>query len=285
MHDAFGVRRGESVAHLERVIENSLHGERPKAEVLSQGLPFQQLHDEIRQALMGPDVVDCQDVRMVQRARRARFEFEATQTVHVAGQIGREDLDGDVPPETGVEGLVDLSHTSRANRGEDAVGTKLDAGCKSHDKESKAVRRGHGTGNMRSGRPGVGFLVAGQGNENEYACQTRCARTPQSGACITTASGLLRSDSAGPLTRAHGPALLRALRILAPQIGITRGSSGPQTAKRSAGSLVRSRPGLAVNLVRSPFDGPAPHVPHQSSGPGVQACGSKAADEMDCKAT
>ena len=43
-----------------------------------------------------------------------------------------KDFDGDFAPEFGVLGLVDLSHSTRTDGGEDLVGTELGSGLQGH---------------------------------------------------------------------------------------------------------------------------------------------------------
>jgi hypothetical protein len=47
---------------------------------------FQQLEDDERTAVVGADVKDSEEIRMVQRSGCARFLLEASKMIRVAGQ-------------------------------------------------------------------------------------------------------------------------------------------------------------------------------------------------------
>ena len=59
------------------------------ADPLAQRLAFEQLGDHVGRALVGPDVVDLEDVRVVEQAGGARLLLEAAQAVGVGRERGR----------------------------------------------------------------------------------------------------------------------------------------------------------------------------------------------------
>jgi hypothetical protein len=61
---------------------------------------------------------------MVQRGGRAGFLLEAAEAIGVGSERRGQDLDGDVAPEARVSRPIDLTHTPRANGGEDLVGAE-----------------------------------------------------------------------------------------------------------------------------------------------------------------
>ena len=69
---------------------------------LSQRRARDELHDEV----VGPDVVERADVRVVERGNRARFALESL------AEFGRRNLDRDVAAETGVASPIDLAHSA-----------------------------------------------------------------------------------------------------------------------------------------------------------------------------
>ncbi len=72
-------------------------------------------------AVVGADVVDGEDVGVVEGGDGAGLALEAAQPLGVGGGIVGEDLEGDVAPEAGVAGPVDLPHTSGAEGCHDLV--------------------------------------------------------------------------------------------------------------------------------------------------------------------
>ncbi len=70
-----------------------------------------QLHDEI----IGPDVVELADIRVVEGGNGASFAFEAF------GESFGHDFDGDGAIETGVAGFVHLAHAAGADERDDFV--------------------------------------------------------------------------------------------------------------------------------------------------------------------
>ena len=100
MDDALVVRGGKPAGELHRVRE-SLADKKPRAcrvrnrplvagrKPVAQRLALEQLRDDVRRAVVLADVVDIQNVRMVQRGRRARLLLEAGQTPAIPGECGR----------------------------------------------------------------------------------------------------------------------------------------------------------------------------------------------------
>jgi hypothetical protein len=63
---------------------------------------------------------------------RVCLALEACASVGIAGDVRREDLDGDGAIEAGVFGAVDLAHPSYADEGLNFVGTEAGAGGQRH---------------------------------------------------------------------------------------------------------------------------------------------------------
>ena len=66
-------------------------------------------------------------MRMIQRSHGARFTLESGAQILALGDVFRQDLDGDDAIEPGVARLIDFSHASRSDRGQDFVRTELSA--------------------------------------------------------------------------------------------------------------------------------------------------------------
>ena len=121
MDDSLLVRRGEAVGDLRRDVQRPAVRRRPAAQQRPQVRSLDVLHDDVRRAAVGADFVDGHDVRMVERRRGARLAREARQTLAVAGETLREDLDGHGAAERRIARNVDLSHATRPERPDDPV--------------------------------------------------------------------------------------------------------------------------------------------------------------------
>ena len=53
---------------------------------LLQRLSLEELRHDVRRTVVGADVLDCEDVRVIQRARRAGLLIEAPETSRVTGE-------------------------------------------------------------------------------------------------------------------------------------------------------------------------------------------------------
>ena len=73
MDDAPLMRGVERVRHVRRDHDGFLIGKRPAHDAGGERLPFQQLHDQKRCALVFANVVDRADIRVIERGRGARF--------------------------------------------------------------------------------------------------------------------------------------------------------------------------------------------------------------------
>jgi len=68
-----------------------------------------------------PDVVDCDDVRVIQRRRGLRFLHEATLSLRISDLVRWQDLDSNKAIKMGVPGLVNQTHPTFAELFDDPV--------------------------------------------------------------------------------------------------------------------------------------------------------------------
>ena len=59
--------------------------------------------------------MQVRDVRVIERRERLRFAFETRASVAIAGDRGRQDLEGDIATEPGIAGAIHLAHASGAD--------------------------------------------------------------------------------------------------------------------------------------------------------------------------
>jgi hypothetical protein len=111
--DAAFVGGLESLGDLAGDGEGFVKGERALPDVLGEGGAFDEFHDQV----IGADVVDRADVRMVEGGDGAGFALES----FVEFFFGN--FDGDRAIEAGIAGSVDLSHAARAEDAFNEIGT------------------------------------------------------------------------------------------------------------------------------------------------------------------
>ena len=132
MGDSGAMRAVERVGDLGGELERLIERERALLDAGGQRLALQVLHHHVAGAILIADVVECADVRMIQRCDGAGFAFEAGAQILALGDVFRQDLDGDGAVEPRVAGLVHFAHSSSADRGEDFVGAEFFAGGERH---------------------------------------------------------------------------------------------------------------------------------------------------------
>src|SRR5262249_30135261 len=113
-------------------LESLFRRYKPFQQPLGERLPFQELHDEVLDAILVADVVERADVRMRELGDRLRLPFEPLPYILAPGEMLRQDLDCNRALQPRVPRLVDLAHPSRANGREDLVGSESGAGRESH---------------------------------------------------------------------------------------------------------------------------------------------------------
>jgi len=114
MHHSLAVSLVETIGDLNRVSQCLFEGQRSLLQTLRQGLPFEMLHDEEVHVPFPADVMEGADVRMVQTGDRARLSLETLAKIRITGEVCGENLDRYRAIETGIFGLIDLTHASGA---------------------------------------------------------------------------------------------------------------------------------------------------------------------------
>ncbi len=126
MDEALRLRGREATRGLLHVADGAPPGERALAlEELAEVAALDELHDEVRSALLLAREEDRDDVLVRDPGRRARLAHEAPRRALVLPEEGREHLDRDGPVERVVVALVDDAHAALAEAAEDAVRAEL----------------------------------------------------------------------------------------------------------------------------------------------------------------
>ena len=90
---------------------------------MGEGFTFQVLEHKEVDAFLRADVVKNADVGMVQAGHGARLAFEALATCWIAGELGRQDFNGNRSVEAGVTGAIHLAHPACTEWRKDLVRT------------------------------------------------------------------------------------------------------------------------------------------------------------------
>lgn len=97
VHDAFGVRRVQSIGDLNAQVQQLPQLQRLATDAFPQRLPFQQLHDKEGAALVLANVIEGADIGVIQRGGGAGLPLET-------------ELQRDGAAEACTFGLVDFAH-------------------------------------------------------------------------------------------------------------------------------------------------------------------------------
>src|ERR1022692_3026063 len=121
VHDPLGVRCRQSVRHLDADLKHLLGVHRMSGDALLQALALQLLHHDEGMPVVILNAMNGADVGMIQQRRRLRFSCEAFQRLGVTCKIFWNELQGDMPAQLQVFGLVHNTHATTAELPEDAI--------------------------------------------------------------------------------------------------------------------------------------------------------------------
>ena len=91
---------------------------------------------------MVPHVVQGADVRMIEPRDDACLALEASSSLRIRGEIGRQHLDGHEAVEARVARLVDLSHAAGCEKRDDLIGAQPRADGKARGRRDLLARIG-----------------------------------------------------------------------------------------------------------------------------------------------
>ena len=105
---------------------------RPTRNSISEGLSFDQFHDEGERAARIFDAMNGGDVRMIEGGQHFRFALEPCKSLGISGERVRQDLQRNVALQPGVARAIDLAHAAGADGADDFVGTESGTRSKGH---------------------------------------------------------------------------------------------------------------------------------------------------------
>src|SRR5688572_10135540 len=135
-----GVR--ECVSDLNPVTEGRFEREALASDQLVQRTPFDVLHDDVRLALEGANLMNRADIRVIELRGALRFAPKVKLRRRVAGAA--DNLQGYGAIEVGVVRGVDLAHPAGADKASDVVVIERAAGQDCGGLNRPAEQPGHG---------------------------------------------------------------------------------------------------------------------------------------------
>jgi hypothetical protein len=125
MDDAVIVGGGKPMSDRDRDLHRFADGQGPRGQALAQCVPFEDLRDEERLTIGLADIVNMKDIGVVEPSDGSRLELEPALAAWVGGERRGKDLESHIPPQPGIAGAVDLSHTAGAKLVEHFVGAEV----------------------------------------------------------------------------------------------------------------------------------------------------------------
>ncbi len=121
MHDAAGMRGGESGSQVARDRPGFVNRERAFRDPFLQCRPVNVRHGDVRTAALLPRLVERAHVRVVERGGRLRFAQEPRAGHRVRRERRREELERHEPLQPDILGLIDHAHAAAAEQAHDPI--------------------------------------------------------------------------------------------------------------------------------------------------------------------
>ena len=121
MHNAFAVGGIEGISNFDSECQQHVGFQRTPRDAVLERDTVQELHDDERMPIVLADLVNCADVRMIQRRGSLGFALEAAQRLRVLRNIVGQEFESDKATEVGILGLVHHTHPTAPKLFDDAV--------------------------------------------------------------------------------------------------------------------------------------------------------------------
>ena len=115
MDDAGVMRGGERAGHADAGVDHFAQRHRAARDALAEVLALDELHGHEVDAVGIADLVDRDDVRVVERRRRARLALETAHALLVLGEAHRQQFQRRLAVQRDVLGEINLAHATRAD--------------------------------------------------------------------------------------------------------------------------------------------------------------------------
>jgi len=127
VNDPLRVRGRESFCDGDRNLDRLLPWGHRTREPAPKGLALEQLHDRVRGTTVVPEIVNCQDVGVVERRNSFGFTLEAGNSISIAYEMLRKNLDRHVSLEAPMPRAIHFAHTASTEGRQDFVRPELRA--------------------------------------------------------------------------------------------------------------------------------------------------------------
>src|ERR1700686_1418079 len=121
-------RLGDSDANLENFVQRH----RTLTKALGESLTFEELHDQVVDAIVRADVIEMTNVRMVQRGNGPGLALHALLEFRRRRKMRSENFNRDRAVQAGIQRTVDFPHSAGAQRRLDFIGAEFRARGKGH---------------------------------------------------------------------------------------------------------------------------------------------------------
>src|SRR5580698_6388882 len=142
MHNSFGVGSVQRISNLDPQREQRFNFQRTPSNAAFQSDAIQKFHGNEGFPILLANVMNRANIRMVQRGCRLGFTLKTGESLRVAGNVFRKELEGDETVKPGVFRLIDHTHASTAQFLHNAV---VRNGLPEHPRESYVRETGKST--------------------------------------------------------------------------------------------------------------------------------------------
>ena len=132
MHDVLSMRLVQRVGQLNGNLQGFIERQPVALQPMGQRGPFEELHDEVVDAVLAADVEHGADVRVAQRGQGSGFPFEPCFQIRSISDVRCQGFHRNGATEAGVAGSIHLSHSAGPNQRNDLVRTEQGAGRQRH---------------------------------------------------------------------------------------------------------------------------------------------------------
>ncbi len=114
VNNGFGMGRFQGIRHLEAIFRHALQVDGLPRNTVFEGLPFEKLHDNEALPFELIHVINCADVRMVERRSGPRFPLKSFDGEGFSRELFGQEFQGHVSAKPQILGFIHHSHAATA---------------------------------------------------------------------------------------------------------------------------------------------------------------------------